>query len=320
MLVTTTAPDTEYARAFGRDDIESGAAEKDFLLRSATLKSATTCVEVSEISWTEPSALVFRLNRPVFSLLLSASTVLETGYVGEDVRKQNKIGSVIFTPPGTEMLSRSRSATGKLHVVSCAFDREYSERVVGRSLADLSRSQLLSCINVRSSLLPSILMRLMSEALRPGFVSTAVVESLGHSILVECAHVILSEDFQQEGRGRLTPRHFKIIDEYLAGLSCEAPSIRAIAAACGISERYLTKLFRKQTNQSLGQYLKCVQISKARAYLLETDLPLKEVSYRLGFSTPANFSLAFRAATGETPGRYRAANPACDGKRGRRTN
>jgi AraC family transcriptional regulator len=35
---------------------------------------------------------------------------------------------------------------------------------------------------------------------------------------------------------------------------------------------------------------------------------LKEIAYRLGFSTPANFSDAFRAATGETPGRFRAAN------------
>jgi AraC family transcriptional regulator len=51
-----------------------------------------------------------------------------------------------------------------------------------------------------------------------------------------------------------------------------------------------------------------VQISKARDYLLHTDLPLKEIAYRLGFRQPSNFSDAFRAATGETPGRFRAAN------------
>lgn len=146
--------------------------------------------------------------------------------------------------------------------------------------------------------------------MRPGFVSTALTESLGQAMLVEYSHLISSRDSKQEERGRLTPQHLRIIDQYLAGLSCEAPSVTAIATLCGLSERYLAKLFRAETNQPLGQYLRCAQIVKARAYLMETELSLKEVSYRLGFSTPANFSIAFRAATGETPGQFRAANSA----------
>ena len=277
-------------------------------MQIASLKTSTTCVEVSEISWSEPTELIFRLNRPILTLLVSASTdFIETGYVGEGFREASKVGNVMFSPPDREILGRS--ASGKLHIVVCAFDREYSERVAG-SFADLSSSQLLNCLNVRSSLLPSIMLRLMSEAIRPGFVSTAITESLGQALLVECSHVILSEDSRQEHGGRLTARHFRIIDEYLAGLSCEAPSITALAKLCGMSERHLTKSFRAQTNQSIGRYLRCAQIAKARAYLLETDLALKEVAYRLGFSTPANFSIAFRAATGQTPGHYRAGRSA----------
>ncbi|HWM68709.1 MAG TPA: helix-turn-helix transcriptional regulator [Steroidobacteraceae bacterium] len=83
--------------------------------------------------------------------------------------------------------------------------------------------------------------------------------------------------------------------------------LRVIAAACGFSERYFAKLFREQTNQSIGRYLKSVQVSKARDYLLQTGLPLKEIAYRLGFHRPSNFSDAFRAATGQTPGRFRSA-------------
>jgi AraC family transcriptional regulator len=76
--------------------------------------------------------------------------------------------------------------------------------------------------------------------------------------------------------------------------------------ARGLSERYFSKLFREHTGQSIGQYLKAVQISKAQSYLLQTDLPLKEIAYRLGFSRPSHFSDAFRASTGETPGRFRS--------------
>jgi AraC family transcriptional regulator len=306
--MTGTSPDTEYARLLRGQENAPIRSREDMGMRIATLKTSTTCVEVNEFSWTEPTALMFRVNRPVLTLLVSASTTLiETGYVGEDFRELNRIGGVIFVPPDREILSRS--ASGKFHIVACSFDREYSESVVG-SFADLSRSQLLNCLSVRSSLLPSILLRLMNEAIHPGFVSTALGESLGQALLVECSHVILSKDSEEPQGGRLAARHFRIIDEYLAGLSCEAPSITAIAKLCGMSERHLSKSFRAQTNQSIGRYLRCVQISKAQAYLLETDLALKEVAYRLGFSTPANFSIAFRAATGQTPGDYRAGRSA----------
>jgi AraC family transcriptional regulator len=147
----------------------------------------------------------------------------------------------------------------------------------------------------------------MTEALHPGFVSESVVHSLGQAVLVEWSHAVLSREPSQ-GRGRLLPRHFRIIDEYLAELTHEAPSVCAVAQACGFSERYFAKLFREQTNQSIGRYLKSVQVSKARDYLLQTDLPLKEIAHRLGFRRPSNFSDAFRAATGQTPGRFRLAN------------
>ena len=74
------------------------------------------------------------------------------------------------------------------------------------------------------------------------------------------------------------------------------------------SQRYFAKLFRAQTNQSIGQYLKSAQILKAQTYLLQTELPLKEIAHRLGFSSPSHFSDAFRSATGETPGHFRSVN------------
>lgn len=305
-----TADETQYAKVRRGGEIAPIQSADSFVRRTATLETSTICVDVKDISWgwTEPTELIFKANRLVFTLLVSGSTkAIETGYAVDGMWKPNKIGSVVLTLPDREVLSRAQSMTGQVQTITCSFDREYAEHVVG-PLADLSQSQLLNCLNVHSSLLPSILLRLGSEARHPGFVSTAVVESLGHAMLVESSHMIFSDRHMRVKRGRLTPLHFRIIDEYIANLSGETPSIEAIAKACGMSVRYLAKLFREQMNQSIGQYLKAAQISKARAYLLETDVSLKEISYRLGFSTPGNFSMAFRAATGETPGRFRAAN------------
>ena len=271
----------------------------------ATLRTSKTHLTVSDGLWTEPTEVISKPDTPAMSLLMyGPGYSAEGAFLDGAARKLCKVGRVIFTPPDKDVLGRGTS--GKMRVVSCSFDRDYCEQVVG-SLERLSKAQLRSCLDVQSALLPALFMRLMTEALHPGCVSEAVVDSLGQAMLVEWSHAVLSREPRQ-AQGRLLPRHFRIIDGYLAALTHEAPSVAAIAQACGFSERYFARLFREQTNQSIGRYLNSVQISKAQGYLLQTDLPLKEIAYRLGFRRPSNFSDAFRAATGETPGRFRSAN------------
>ena len=270
----------------------------------ATLKTSKTHLMVSDGQWPEPTEVISKPDAPAMSLLMyGPGYSAEGAFLDGTARKLCKVGRVIFTPHDRDVLGRG--TPGKMRVVSCSFNRAYCEDVVG-SLDALSEEQLRSCLDVQSPLLPALFSRLMTEALHPGFVSEAVVDSLGQAMLVEWSHAVLSRE-SHEGHGRLLPRHFRIIDDYLAALTHEAPSVSAIAEACGFSERYFARLFREQTNQSIGRYMKSAQISKARDFLLRTDLPLKEIAYQLGFRRPSNFSDAFRAATGETPGRFRAA-------------
>ena len=271
----------------------------------AVLKTPTTCVEVSDGYWTEPTEVISTLRRPMICLLMFGTGYSAEGaFLDGTARQLCRVGRVIFAPPDRELLGRG--PPGMMRVVACSFERSYCDRVVG-SVDSLSKAQLLSCLDVRSALLPALLTRLMTEALHPGFVSAALVESVGQAMLVEWSHTVLSQEAGNK-RARLTARHFRIIEEYVAGLTGEAPSVCALARACGFSERYFAKLFRAQTNQSIGQYLKSAQILKAQTYLLQTELPLKEIAHRLGFSSPSNFSDAFRSATGETPGHFRSVN------------
>ena len=103
------------------------------------------------------------------------------------------------------------------------------------------------------------------------------------------------QDAERPRRAGLTQRQHRIIEDYIASLEYEAPSVSALAALCGLSERYFCQLFRDEMGQSAGKYLKAVQIGRAQNYLLNTDLPLKEIAFRLGFANAANFSAAFRA-------------------------
>jgi len=267
----------------------------------ATLQSDSTHVEVSDVSWTEPTSLTFIPHRPGFSLVVAASGSIEYGYVGEAATR-SRLGRVLFLLPDKEITANF--SAGKMRTVTCTFERAYAENVIG-PFTSLSLSKALDSLDVRSPLISSIMLRLMQEALYPGSLSAAVVASFGHSLLVECAHWLSVENPAPTVAGRLTARHFSIVEGYLAGLSGESPSVAALASACGLSERYFAKLFREQTGCSVAQYLKSAQLAKAKAFLLETELPLKEIAHRLGFSTPANFSAAFRAATGSTPGQFR---------------
>jgi AraC family transcriptional regulator len=276
------------------------------MLRSiATLQTPTTHVEVSEARWHEPTEAISRLDRPTMCLLVFGPGYSAKGaFLDDRTLRVSKVGHVIFTPPDRDVLGRG--TPGTMRVVACSFERSYCESIVG-PLGGLSKSQLASCLDVHSPLLPALLRRLMTEALHPGFVSDAVVESVGQTMLVEWSHVVRAEE-TRHARGRLMSRHLKIIDDYLDALTDATPSVAAIARACGLSEGYFAKLFREHTGQSLGQYLKAAQMAKAQSYLLQTEMPLKEIAHRLGFKRPSNFSDAFRASTGETPGRFRSLN------------
>lgn len=267
------------------------------------LATPTTHVIVTELHWAEPTTLEFTPHRPGFTSLLSASpsSSIEYGFDGE-LSKSGQLGQVLFMLP--DKVLHSRQTPGTVRAITCSFESAYAETILG-PLENLLPSQILGSLDVRSSLISAILLRLMHEALYPGPLRETVVESFGHALLVECAHWLSVEATASNSNGRLTARHLTIIEEYLADFSGTSPNVVDLATACGFSERYFAKLFREQMKFSIGQYIKSVQMMKAKSYLLETNLPLKEIAYRVGFSTPANFSNAFRSVTGISPGEFR---------------
>ena len=81
----------------------------------------------------------------------------------------------------------------------------------------------------------------------------------------------------------------------------------AIAAACGISTRYLHELFR-DTNQTLGQWIRDQRLNGCREDLKDpaNRQTIAEIAYQWGFSDQAQFSRSFRAHFGLSPKEFRA--------------
>jgi AraC-like DNA-binding protein len=75
-----------------------------------------------------------------------------------------------------------------------------------------------------------------------------------------------------------------------------------IARACGISTRYLHKLFR-DTDQTVGEWIRSQRLDACHGQLRDpaNRLTVAEIAYRFGFSDHAQFSRAFRSHFGMSP-------------------
>ena len=260
----------------------------------ASIKTPTSTVEVLRGDWPKPIELTWHDPHAVVTLLFRpADYDIEGRYQdGGMARRLDRIGKVFFVPPNAELYGWGTG--GEIKAVRCLFEPGFYERTVGGT-GRLTAAQLRRTLDLGGTLLPTLLTRLMEEALSPGLASVALAEALGTAVLIECARLVSDDRNAHPRKAGLTPRQHRIIEDYVASLEYEAPSVSALAALCGLSERYFCQLFRDEMGQSAGKYLKAVQIGRAQNYLLNTDLPLKEIAFRLGFANAANFSAAFRA-------------------------
>ncbi|RLP55191.1 MAG: AraC family transcriptional regulator [Ketobacter sp.] len=167
---------------------------------------------------------------------------------------------------------------------------------------DWTDRHLETSLNIRNGHIRSLLLRLGEEAQHPGFASEALAELIAGQLTIELTRHYAST-LDDAKNGVLTPWRLRLIDERLMDLT-EAPTLTELSELCKLSVRQLTRAFRASRGCSIGDYIAQCRIEKAKKYLEGTQC-IKEVSYVVGFSTPAAFSYAFRRATGETPGEYR---------------
>ncbi len=81
-------------------------------------------------------------------------------------------------------------------------------------------------------------------------------------------------------------------------------SIRDVAAECGVSERYLRKLFSAYMNVPPLGYLNSLRVGKAKELLHNTGQSIKEVAFLCGFNSTEYFVRMFKKEVGTTPKIY----------------
>jgi AraC family transcriptional regulator len=91
------------------------------------------------------------------------------------------------------------------------------------------------------------------------------------------------------------------IDEHLE----HELSLTKIAAVAHMSLAHFARLFRQDTGMTPHQFVLCRRIDRARQLLANTELPLCEISHRVGFADQSHFIAVFRKHVGLTPRLYR---------------
>ena len=82
-------------------------------------------------------------------------------------------------------------------------------------------------------------------------------------------------------------------------------TVKIIADNIGISETYLSKLFKKETGTSVSAYIRSRRIEAAQNMLKFSDYSYEEISNHLCFSSQSHFTSIFKKETGCTPKVYR---------------
>ncbi|GGD88656.1 helix-turn-helix domain-containing protein [Paenibacillus nasutitermitis] len=84
-------------------------------------------------------------------------------------------------------------------------------------------------------------------------------------------------------------------------------SLQEAASRFGLSSSQLSRMFKGEMQINFMDFIMETRMSKAKEWLVHSDLPIKDIASRLKYTTTQNFSRAFKQTTGQSPGQYRDA-------------
>jgi AraC-like DNA-binding protein len=82
--------------------------------------------------------------------------------------------------------------------------------------------------------------------------------------------------------------------------------VAALARVAHVSPAHFSRQFRTTFGEPPHRYLQRRRVERAMELLRETDLPVTEICFDVGFNSLGTFSRTFRGIVGEPPSAYRA--------------
>lgn len=98
-------------------------------------------------------------------------------------------------------------------------------------------------------------------------------------------------------------RHVRRVEDFIRASYMMPVRVEEIADSIGLNRRYLSRLFRENTGQTIQEYLITVRMEAARRYLSQ-GCSVKEAADLCGYEDVSNFSKMFKRRWGKSPAAY----------------
>ena len=139
---------------------------------------------------------------------------------------------------------------------------------------------------------------LMDEA----FSNAETIEQLANYVL----DIIFKEEMDDGNMMKSSPEeYFQSIKDYIRKHMAEPLSMQMVSTDMGISQSYLSRMFRKYEDTTFSTYLTMLRMEKAKKMLAGGEkVYIKEVAEQLGYKDQFYFSRIFSSYTGMCPSEY----------------
>lgn len=150
-----------------------------------------------------------------------------------------------------------------------------------------------------SQITKSSILQLVQAFRIPGRMSEGEQSQQIHRLL--CELLVMPHTIQQQDD---TDTVSQVID-YITQHLFEDISVNDIASSISLSPSHLSRLFKMRTGFSPHEFITLRRIDAAKELLLTTKLSVKQIAFRVGYHSEANFITSFSGKTGLTPAVFR---------------
>ena len=127
------------------------------------------------------------------------------------------------------------------------------------------------------------------------------------SYLMELLFYIVYTFVEAAPNNEVSPEQddFSKIAEYLNEHIDEPITVETVTKKFAINRNKLNDIFMKQASMTCHDYLLNLRLDLAKVMLTNTELPINEISSRVGYPDANYFAKLFKNVTGRTPSQYR---------------
>ncbi|MDB5085197.1 MAG: hypothetical protein JWN30_2083 [Bacilli bacterium] len=172
---------------------------------------------------------------------------------------------------------------------------------------DETRHRHLRITAEKQEELYSVLERLYQEYIKRSFGYELAIRAYLKQLLLAIYRMVFSDSFHELKpiSSQMIPAKIEEIIKYITQHFMEDISLGELSNQFFINPYYLCHIFKKTTGTTVNEFHIQTRIHYAKLYLMNSTLPISEISTRVGFNSPSYFGHVFKRYEEMTPNHYR---------------